>query len=122
MAMVSINGTAISPDPSTFEWGLNDISGEDAGRVRDGSATMYKELIASKRKLKLVWKGITLAQASTILRLVNQEYVSVTYPDVLDGGTTTRTFYHGDLSAPFLWYETLGGTRVSELSFDLIER
>lgn len=122
MAMISVNGTALTPDPSAFEWGLNDVSGDDAGRTRDANATMYKELITSKRKLKLTWKGVTLAEASAILRAINHEYFDVTYPDVLDGGVSTRNFYHGDLSAPFLWYNTLGGTRVSELSFDLIER
>lgn len=122
MAMIRVNGTPISPDPSSYEWGLNDVSGEDAGRVRDASATMYKELITSKRKLKLTWKGITLGQASAILNAVHHEYIQVTFPDVLAGGDITRTFYHGDLSAPFLWHNTLGGTRVSELSFDLIER
>lgn len=122
MSMIWVDGTALSPDPSSFEWGLSDVSGEDAGRVRDASATMYKEYIASKRKLKLEWTGITLAQASAILRAIHHEYIDVTYPDVLDGGNATRTFYHGDLSSPFLWHNTLGGTRVSTLSFDLIER
>lgn len=122
MAMISVNGTALTPDPSAFEWGLNDVSGEDAGRVRDEDATMYKELITSKRKLKLTWKGITLAEASAILGAIHHEYVQVTYPDVLAGGLVTRTFYHGDLSAPFLWYNTMDGTRVSQLTFDLIER
>ena len=113
---------AISPDPYKLEWGLMDVSSDDAGRVMDANATMYKERICQKRKLNLAWREITNAQASAILRAVNPEYFYVRYWDVMDNRWETREFYVGDRSAPFRWFEILGGTRYSEVSFDLIER
>lgn len=113
---------AISPDPYKLEWGLMDVSSDDAGRVMDASATMYKERLCQKRKLNLAWREITNAQASAILQAVNPEYFYVRYWDVMDNQWETREFYVGDRSAPFRWFEILGGTRYSEVSFDLIER
>lgn len=113
---------AISPDPYKLEWGLMDVSSDDAGRVMDANATMYKERLCQKRKLNLAWREITNAQASAILRAVNPEYFYVRYWDVMDNQWETREFYVGDRSAPFRWFEILGGTRYSEVSFDLIER
>lgn len=113
---------AISPDPYKLEWGLMDVSSDDAGRVMDANATMYKERLCQKRKLNLAWREITNAQASAILQAVNPEYFYVRYWDVMDNRWETREFYVGDRSAPFRWFEILGGTRYSEVSFDLIER
>lgn len=113
---------AISPDPYKLEWGLMDVSSDDAGRVMDANATMYKERLCQKRKLNLAWREITNAQASAILQAVNPEYFYVRYWDVMDNQWETREFYVGDRSAPFRWFEILGGTRYSEVSFDLIER
>ena len=47
MAMIYIgespnNLRPITPDPSAMQWGLQDISASDAGRVQNGGNTMYK--------------------------------------------------------------------------------
>lgn len=119
----SANSTsAISPDPYKLEWGLMDVSSDDAGRVMDAEATMYKERICQKRKLNIAWREVTANQASAILKAVNPEYFYCRYWDVMDNQWETRCFYVGDRSAPFRWFQILGGTRYSELSFDLIER
>lgn len=114
--------TAISPDPSKFEWGLQDVSASDAGRVMDSNATMYKQRMAQKRKISLAWTNPTAAQASAILQAFNPEYVYVKYWDVMANGWQVREFYVGDRTSPFKWFQTLGGTRMSELKFDIIER
>ena len=121
VAVLTVNGTAL-PDPSKCEWGLMDVSSDDAGRVMDASATMYKQRIAQKRKLNCAWQNPTAETVSTVLKAVNPEYISVRYWDAMDGGWETRTFYVGDRSAPLRWFQILDGTRYEELSFDLIER
>ena len=113
---------AISVDPYKLEWGLMDVSSDEAGRAMDEGALMYKERICQKRKLKLAWREVTDAQASENLKAVNPEYFYARYWDPMDGEWQTRCFYVGDRSAPFRWFQVLGGTRYSELSFDLIER
>nr|WP_306792868.1 DUF6711 family protein [Collinsella urealyticum] len=99
-----------------------DVSADDAGRVMDANATMYKQRIAQKRKLKVAWRMLTATQTGAILRAFNPEYLSVRYWDAMDAQMETRTFYVGDRTAPLKWFQILDGTRYEELSFDLIER
>lgn len=115
------NTKAITPDPSSLEYGLQDVSASDAGRVMDAEATMYKQRICQKRKLKLKWSGLTAADTSKILKAVNPEYFYVRFWDALDGQMETRCFYVGDRTAP-LFYYWVDGIRYESLSFDLIER
>lgn len=122
----SSNLVEISPDPSSLEWGLYDVSASDAGRTHDANATMYKMLITQKRKLRLKWLNPTMEDAGAILRAFNAaEYLYVRYWDVMDGQLETRTFYLGDRTAPFRWYDLPNrpdSKRLTELSFDVIER
>ena len=115
------NVAAISPDPSKLEYGLMDVSSDEAGRVLDSNATMYKERICQKRKLNLAWTGTTAEETARILQAVNPEYFYVRYWDALDGRWETRYFYVGDRTAPvkYVWD---GSTRYESVSFDLIER
>lgn len=127
MAVISV-GTdplrlaPISPDPYKLTWGLQDVSADDAGRVKDAQATMYKQRLAQKRKLQLAWRNPDHAATGRILRAFNPEYVYVRYWDAMDDAWSVRQFYVGDRTAPLRWFETLGGTRYEELSFDVIER
>lgn len=86
------------PTPSSFEWGMIDVSASDSGRTQD--AQMHKNRIAQKRQLKLSWSGTDTARTARILQMVNPEYIRVTYPDAMSGTDETRTFYVGDRSAP----------------------
>lgn len=128
MAMLSV-GTSpsglvgIEPDPSSFEWGLQDVSSSDAGRVQDAGNTMYKMRTSQKRKITLTWTLVDEQQAGAILRAFNPEYVFVRYWDAMDAAWEIREFYVGDRSAPFKWFQLEGkGTRFSTVSFSIIER
>lgn len=116
--MVKVDGVAIKT-PSSFTWGLQDISSSDSGRTQD--AIMHKNRIAKKRKIDLVWSMPTLTDMHSILVAFDPEYVDVTYYDPLEGATITRNFYTGDKSAPVkIW--TVGSKRYESLSFSIIER
>lgn len=114
--------SALPLEPTKIEWGLQDISASDAGRVQDAGNTMYKMRISQKRKIALSWTNPTLQEASAILRAFNPEYVYVRYIDPLDGGFSTRCFYVGDRQSPFRSITLPNGTVMSSLSFDIIER
>ena len=122
MAILTVDGTAVTPDPSSMTWGLQDISASDAGRVLDAGNTMYKMRTSQKVKLSLSWTMLTWAQASRILRLFNPEYVRLTYPDAMTGAARTMEAYVGDRDAPMKWYNLADGTRWATVSFDVIER
>ena len=120
MAAFLTVGITELPCPSSFEWGLQDISLGESGR--DDSGLMHKNMIGQKRKLQVTWNALTASECATILQTVNaSEYLSVTYFDLMAGANETRTFYIGDRTAPYkCWW--VGNKRVESLSFDFIER
>lgn len=114
--ITSVDGVAIAC-PSTYEYTLNDISENDAGRTED--TVMDKQRIGQCVKLKLAWKYLTTAELSAILQAFQPEYIKVTYLDGLHGEYLTSEFYVGDRTSPM--YNST--TDVWEkLSFDIIER
>lgn len=118
MAMILVDGVEIK-DPSSFIWGLQDVSDSAAGRTQD--TIMHKNRVGQKRKISLTWNGIKRDVASEVLQAFNPEYVEVTYPDALSGQYETRTFYVGDRSAPMkMW--TVNKKIYSQVSFEIIER
>lgn len=116
--MLTVDGVEIKC-PSVFEYGLQDVSASESGRTDD--TTMHKNRVGQKRKINLSWNGLTWKETSTIMMAFNPEYISVKYPDMLDGVYETRMFYVGDRSAPVKWWYN-GKQIIETLSFDIIER
>lgn len=116
--MIKVDG-ATMPCPSTFSWGLQDVSASESGRTDD--TLMHKNRVGQKRKIGLAWAGKDWDATSKILKAFNPEYVDVTYPDMMSGAYETRTFYVGDRSAPVKWW-WIGNQRTESISFDIIER
>lgn len=107
--------------PSSFQWGLEDNSASDAGRVQDENDTMYKNRTSQKRKISLSWNGTTPEETAEILQAFNPEYIFVKYPDAMSGKEEVREFYVGGRSAPVkIW--TINNKRYSNVSFNIIER
>lgn len=113
-----VNGVNM-PCPSSWTFGLMDVSAAESGRTDDGR--MHKNRVTQKRKISVGFNGITDTVAHTILSAINPEYINVTYYDPLLGTRTTKVFYVGDRSAPVkIWFT---GKHIYEtLTFDLIER
>lgn len=116
--MIKVDGVAM-PCPSTFSWGLQDISSSEAGRTED--LLMHKNRKGQKRKISLGWNGLGWQKTAFVLRHFNPEYIKVTYPDMMSGKYETRTFYVGDRTAPVKWW-IINNQRVETVSFDIIER
>lgn len=116
--MILVDGVAVK-SPSSFSWGLQDVSDSATGRTQD--AIMHKNRIAQKRKIGLEWWAVRPEEASKILKAFNPEYIMVTYPDAMSGEDETREFYVGDRSAPVQqWF--VGGKMYSKVTFNIIER
>ena len=118
MAMITVDGVEM-PCPSTYTWGLSDVSAAESGRTED--TTMHKNRKGQKRTISLGWNAIGWQKTSQILQAFNPESVSVRYPDMLSGQYETRTFYVGDRSAP-VKYWWVGNELIESVSFDIIER
>ena len=107
------------PCPSTWQWGLQDVSAGESGRTED--SLMHKNRVSQKRKIQVGYNGIKDSDAQTVLQAINPEYINVTYYDLMAGQNQTREFYVGDRSAPFKWW--FDGKHILEsLTFYLIER
>lgn len=107
------------PCPSTWQWGLQDVSVGESGRTDD--AIMHKNRVAQKRKIMVGYNGVNDETAGIVLRAVNPEYISVYYYDLMASDFQTRTFYVGDRSSNFKWWWD-GKHILESLTFDLIER
>ncbi len=116
--MITVDGAAM-PCPSSFQWGLQDISASESGRTDD--TLMHKNRVGQKRKIALQWNGKDWQTTSKILKAFNPEYINVKYPDMMSGVYETRTFYVGDRTAPVKWW-WIGNQRTESISFDIIER
>lgn len=116
--MITVGGS-VMPPLYKFTWGLQDVSAPNAGRTED--ALMHKERVAQKRKLQLSWRVKNWPDTARIISAFNDEYISVTYPDMMSGRYETRTFYRGDISTPVLMWQ-VNRKLIETVSFDLIER
>lgn len=118
--MVIINGTPVI-DPSTWSYGLQDVSASDAGR--DEAILMHKMRLGQVRTYQLGWKMIDPDNASQILQLINGEDFTMRLWDVLSNEYQTRTYYVGDRTAPMQqWMPNReDGKLFSNLSFTVIE-
>jgi hypothetical protein len=112
----SVDGVSVLC-PASYTYKLSDISDADAGRTED--TTMDKMRIGQAVHLELSWNALTWAEASSVLRAFNPEYITVTYMDALSGTWRTSQFYVGDRSAPM--YNAQVGL-WSNISFNIIER
>jgi hypothetical protein len=88
------NGTSIEVVPSQMKWSLQDVSAANSGRNTAGK--MFKNRVTQKRKLEFEFTGWDWTKVSQILQVVNSEYITVRYPDMMTGTVQTRTFYVGD--------------------------
>ena len=92
--MIEVDGLPV-PCPSTYTFGLQDVSAAESGRTED-------------------------TKTAQIMQAFNPEYITVRYPDMLSGKYETRQFYVGDRSAPVkLWWSNK--KLIESISFDIIE-
>ena len=119
MSMVTIGGVDV-PDPSSWEWTEQDVSGSDAGR--DETGLMHKDTICQKASLALAWAALTPAQARTVIgALKSSEYLTVRFRDPATAADVTKTMYAGNRTAKIAqWWS--GGERFSSVGCTLIEQ
>jgi len=116
--LIKVDGETI-PQPYVFKFNVMDISSSDAGRTED--TIMHKNRVGQKRKISLAWRCQNPDDVNAILKAFDPEYFQVTYPDMLEGKTVTKTFYSGDKAIEvYMW--TLKKKIINTISFDIIEQ
>lgn len=115
--MIEVDGLPV-PCPSTYTFGLQDVSAAESGRTED--TKMHKNRVGQKRKIGLSWLAKDWQETAQIMQAFNPEYITVRYPDMLSGKYEARQFYVGDRSAPVkLWWSNK--KLIESISFDIIE-
>lgn len=119
---INIDGTDITHliAYQGVQWKRNDIDGPSAGRTLSG--LMIRDRVATKIRLDITCRQLTLDETRMLLNLLMPEFVSVTYDDPMDG-LVTRTMYANNNGAQFLFARD-NDTKEwwDNVSFPLVER
>ena len=119
---INIDGTDITNliAYQGVQWKRNDIDGPSAGRTLSG--LMIRDRVATKIRLDITCRQLTLDETRMLLNLLMPEFVSVTYDDPMDG-LVTRTMYANNNGAQFLFARD-NDTKEwwDNVSFPLVER
>ena len=91
-----INNVAI-PTPSTYKYGIEDLSSEATGRTLDG--IMHKDVVATKDYYECTWKSLSWEDTAQLMNAID--------------GKTKVTFTHADPRVPntFITGDFYIGTR-----------
>jgi hypothetical protein len=102
------------------QWSRNDIDGPNAGRTLSG--LMIRDRVATKIRLDITCRQLTLSEVRMLLNLLMPEFVSVTYDDPMDG-VVTRTMYANNNKANFLMSKDDDTEELWDgITFPLVER
>ena len=114
--MLKIAGVTVKT-PSELKVGRFDITKSN----RSASGKMMMELIATKRRVDVVWKMIADSDLQTIISTItaHKPFFSFEYPDV--GGTKTMTCYAGDINTS-LWHTKNGVRFWEDVQISFIEQ
>ena len=114
--MLKIAGTTVKA-PTELKIGRFDLT--KSGRTASGKMVM--DVIATKRRVDVVWKMIKDSELQTIINTItaNKPFFSLEYPDA--GGTKTMTCYAGDIVTS-LWHTKNGVRYWEEVSIGFIEQ
>lgn len=93
--MLIINGADVAT-PAKMSVSISDVDGETG---RNANGTLVRDRISVKRKIECEWGMLTQGETQQILNAVSSVFFSVKFIDPLEG-TTTKTMYVGDRSAP----------------------
>ena len=114
--MLKIAGVSVKA-PTDLKIGRFDLTKSS----RTASGKMVMELIATKRRVDVIWKMLKDSELQQILDLItaNKPFFTLTYPDA--GGSKTMTCYAGDIVTS-LWHTKNGVRYWEEVSIPFIEQ
>lgn len=103
-----------------LKWSRNDIDASSAGRdTMDG--LMHRARVAIKARLDCTCRPLTQAELSTVLSVINPEWLQVQYSDPITNTTVTAKMYSNNIPATFLIMR--GTTQLwGGVTFPLIEQ
>lgn len=111
-----VNGNRI-PDPYQYS---GTESALDTSAERDATGYLHRQMVATKRPVKIKWQNIDWDMITEILSHVKEDSFMFTCPDPSLGGMVTRKCYAGDREWDCVWSPD-GKESIGNLSFSVIE-
>lgn len=93
-----IDGVKV-PTPQTYGWSIEDLDSEEGTGRNNATGEMFRDRVATKRKLSFTWPPLSIKDTSTLLKALEPEFITVKYLDARDGDYRTGSFYAGPQSA-----------------------
>ena len=114
--MLKIAGVSVKA-PTDLKIGRFDLT--KSGRTASGKMVM--DIIATKRRVDVVWKMLTDSELENIIDTItaNKPFFSLEYPDT--GGSKSMICYAGDIVTS-LWHTKNGVRYWEEVSIGFIEQ
>lgn len=103
-----------------LKWSRNDIDAAGSGRdTQDG--LMHRARVAIKARLDCTCKPLTETELSTVLSVINPEWLQVQYTDPITNTLVTKKMYSNNIPATF---QLMRGTTQlwAGVTFPLIEQ
>lgn len=118
---IAIDGHDITPYIAYggLDWSRNDVDDPDTGRSLSG--LMRRGRVATKIRMDITCRLMTITEAKQILNWILPEYVTVTYDDFMYG-RRTGTFYANNNKLKYQLKKVNGTEYVSGFTFPLVER
>lgn len=97
---VSVSGAYQKvPTPQTYGWSVEDLDSEEGTGRSNSDGEMFRDRVATKRKLSFTWPPLSISETSRLLKALEPEFISVKYLDAREGDYLTKIFYAGPQSA-----------------------
>ena len=83
---------------------------------------MFRQRVSTKIRLDITCRPLTSAEAKTVLSVIQNEYVTVTYKDPQMNAVVTKTMYSNNNPASYMILKNSGIEYWDGITFPLIER
>lgn len=87
------------PTPQTYGWSVEDLDSEEGTGRNNATGEMFRDRVATKRKLSFTWPPLSIQDTSRLLKALKPVFITVKYLDAEEGDYVTKVFYAGPKSA-----------------------
>jgi hypothetical protein len=85
--------------PQTYEWSHEDLDGENGTGRDNATGEMFRDRVATKRKLSFTWPPLSVEATAKLLQSFKDEFIGLRYLDAFSGDYREGIFYAGTRSA-----------------------
>ena len=116
--LIAVDGITL-PDPSQYQYQLNDVDSEKSGRSTI-NGKMHRDRIAQKVKIEATWNLTSAEDTKKILQATNKQTLSVKFLNTYNNTFETKTMYVSTKTTSMITFKN-GIAKYKGLKIDFIE-